>query len=404
MAMRSTDIVVVGLGTMGSMTLWQLATTSDQSVLGIEQYGPVHANGAYAGESRLFRVAAKEGELYVPLLQRSRELWVELERQSQREILIPCGVLSLGPRSHPDIVATRRAIDDFALPHDVLDPVNVRTRYPQFHVEDDDIGIFDPLAGGLRPEVAVHAATQQAVRAGAEVLYNTGVRGIDVRGDHVIVSTDAGEIRASKVVVTTGAWTTRLLPDLRPLLTVSTYLLTWLMPRHIEQFMPTRFPAFLRDLGDLHAFGAPSFDGYSIKFCPNRLLPDVASFEEWPTTVGREHLRWIGEQAERLFPDLIPDPVRWSLHSDSETKDKMPLIDSYEDGRITLAVGMSGYGFKFAPVYGQLVADLVTTGASDWQHDLFRIEGHLARNLRVPSRSRANDSMGPTKADEHHAQ
>ena len=78
--MRSADIVVIGLGTMGSMALWQLASTTRQKVLGIEQYGPVHPNGAYAGESRLFRVAAKEGELYIPILQRSRELWLELEQ------------------------------------------------------------------------------------------------------------------------------------------------------------------------------------------------------------------------------------------------------------------------------------------------------------------------------------
>ncbi|MFJ2367978.1 N-methyl-L-tryptophan oxidase [Microbacterium sp. NPDC087665] len=380
--MRSADIVVIGLGTMGSMALWQLASTTRQKVLGIEQYGPVHPNGAYAGESRLFRVAAKEGELYVPILQRSRELWLELEQASRREILVQCGVLSLGPGTHPDIIATQRAIADFVLPHEQLSADEVRARYPQFHVEDDDIGIVDPQAGGLRPEVAVHAATQEAIRCGAEVSFNTEVLGIDTSGDGVVVTTSEGEVRARQVVITTGAWTSKVLPDLEQLLTVSTYLLTWLMPRHIEQFAPSCFPAFLRDLGDLHAFGAPTLDGYSIKFCPYLRLQEAVTFEDRPTGISREQLRWIGEQAERLLPDLVPDPVRWSLHSDSETRDKMPIIDTLDDGRVTVAVGMSGYGFKFAPVYGRAIADLVTTGASPWQHELFTLDGHLARNIR----------------------
>ncbi|MDJ0348348.1 N-methyl-L-tryptophan oxidase [Cryobacterium sp. PH29-G1] len=373
------DIVVIGLGTMGSMALWQAAEADGQSVLGIEQFGPVHANGAYAGESRLFRVAAKEGQLYTPALLEARRMWKALGQASGRELLLETGALSVGPDDHPDLAATLTAMQDFDLPHDRLDAEELRSRFPQFAVEDNDIGVLDQLGGALRPEAAVLAATERAVKLGAQVSYNTEVTGIDVVDGGVRIHTSRGEVHAKRVIITAGPWTTRVLPELRDLVTVSTYALTWLMPRHIEMFTPDKLPGFMRDLGDLHAFGVPTLDGYSIKICPHLVFDEVADYAQRASTLSREQLRWVGAQAARLMPDLVPEPVRWSLHADSQTASKMPIIDTVADGLITVATGMSGNGFKFAPVYGRAVAELAMHGASEWRHPLFTVAAHRER-------------------------
>ncbi len=373
------DVVVVGLGSVGSMALWHLARTG-QSVLGIEQYGRVHAAGAYTGESRLFRVAVKEGLLYTPIALRSREMWQELEAASGRTILLPVGVIHIAPKDHPDLRVTLQSIRDYDLPHELLDAAALRARYPQFAIDDDDLGVLDSLGGGLRPETAVLASQELALQHGAEILADTEVLAIEPAGSGVVVRTANGEVHAKRAVVTAGPWTTRLVPEVKDLLTVASFPLTWMMPRHPELFSPDRLPAFMRDRGGEHAFGAPSLDGFSLKMTPHLMLPEVEDFSDRHTELTPEQLRWLGEVAQDIMPDLVPEPVRWSIHPDSQTTNSVPIIDAIADGRIVVATGMSGNGFKFIPVYGLALAELATQGSSDWQHERFTIAAHIAEN------------------------
>lgn len=373
------DVAVIGVGTMGSMALWRLSRRPGLRVLGIEQFGPAHTHGSFSGESRLYRAAAKEGQIYIPALLEARRLWQELEAESGRSILLPVGALSVAPEGHEDLASTLRSIQEYDLPHRLLDADQLRAEFPQFAVRGNDIGVLDELGGGLRPEVAVMTATERAVAAGAEVRYHTEVLSLAEDADGVTVTTSTGIVRAARVVVTAGSWTTRVLPGLASLLHVEAYALTWFMPRHIERFTPDRLPVFLRDLDGVHAFGAPSLDGYSIKMCPKIDWDPIDHPSQLPTRITPEQLAWAGEQAQRMMPDLVPDPVRWSIHHDSVTPDHVPVIDRVGAGRIVVAAGMSGNGFKFAPAYGAVVADLVTESASAWQHPAFTLDGHLAR-------------------------
>jgi sarcosine oxidase len=369
------DVVVVGLGSMGSMALWQLAKRG-VNVLGIEQFGRVHTNGAYAGESRLFRVAAKEGQLFTPALIRSRELWLELGAAYGQDPLLTVGALSLGPQGHPDLESTLRSISEFGLPHEVLDPGELRARYPQFHVEDDDIGVLDTLGGAMRSELGVAAATDQALVHGADVRYGTTVLAVEPGSDGVRVVTSHGEVTADRVVVSAGPWTTRLLPELADIVKVVTYSLIWFMPRHIEMFTPDRFPGFMRDLDGVHAFGIPTLDGYSVKATPNMDLGVVDDWDDRGTALTREQLSWAGVEIQKMIPDLIPYASRWSVHGESLAENKMPIIDTIADGSIVVATALSGNGFKFSPVWGEMLADLATTGQGRFSEHAFTVAGH----------------------------
>ncbi|MET0698201.1 MAG: N-methyl-L-tryptophan oxidase [Mycobacterium sp.] len=369
------DIVVVGLGSMGSMALWQLAERG-VDVLGIEQFGRVHTYGAYAGESRLFRVAAKEGQVFTPALLRSRELWQKLGAAYGQDPLLTVGALSVGPEGHPDLESTLRSIKDYDLPHQTLDADELRARYPQFYVEDNDIGILDTLGGALRSEVAVAAATDQALVHGAEIRYDTTVLAIEPGKDGVRVVTSSGEVWADRVVVCAGPWTTRLLPELADVVKVVTYSLIWFMPRHIEMFTPDKFPGFMRDLHGVHAFGIPTLDGYSVKATPNIDFPLVDDWAERGTSLTREQLKWAGEEIQKMIPDLMPEASRWSVHGESFTATKMPIIDTVADGAVVVATALSGNGFKFSPVWGEMLADLATTGQGKFAEHAFTVGAH----------------------------
>jgi sarcosine oxidase len=380
------DVVVVGLGSIGSMALWQLARRG-ADVLGIEQYGRVHTNGAYAGESRLFRVAAKEGEVFIPALLRSRELWLELGAAYGQDPLLPVGALSVGPEGHPALESTLSAIRRYDLPHSVFDAGELRVRYPQFYVEAGDIGVLDTLGGATRSELAVAAATELALGHGASVRYDTAVTAIEPGPDGVRVVTPDGDVLAGRVILTAGPWTTRLLPDLADIVRVATHSLLWFIPRHISLFTPDRFPGFMRDLHDVHAFGVPSLDGYSVKAVPGLGLPVADDWDDRVTTLPRERLKWAGEQIQKMLPDLIPEPSRWSVHGESTVfnntgTNKMPVIDTVADGSVVVATALSGNGFKFAPVWGEMLADLATKGEGMFTNAAFTIDSHRAAAAR----------------------
>jgi sarcosine oxidase len=369
------DVVVIGLGSMGSMALWQLAERG-VDVLGIEQFGRVHTYGAYAGESRLFRVAAKEGQVFTPALLRSRELWQKLGAAYGQDPLLTVGALSVGPQGHPDLESTLRSINDYDLPHEILDAAELRVRYPQFYIEDNDIGVLDTLGGAMRSELAVAAATDQALTHGAEISYDTTVLAIEPGKDGVRVVTSNGEVWADRVVVCAGPWTTRLLPELADVVKVVTYSLIWFLPRHIEMFTPDRFPGFMRDLHGVHAFGIPTLDGYSVKATPNIDFPLVDDWADRGTSLTREQLKWAGEEIQKMIPDLIPEASRWSVHGESFTATKMPIIDTIADGSVVVATALSGNGFKFSPVWGEMLADLATTGQGKFAEHAFTVGAH----------------------------
>lgn len=373
------DVVVVGLGSMGSMALRELAR-SGANALGIDQFGPVHAHGSYTGESRLFRTAAKEGRVYMPLLQQAVRLWHELERDSGREVLLQVGALSVAPAALPPMQATLAAIREFDLSHHIFDADELRRKYPQFHVEDSDIGVLDVDGGALRPEVAVFAATDTAVADGAQVSWNTPVLAIREEDDAVVVETSHGPIRAGRAIVTAGSWSNSLLPELASVVWVEELPLLWFLPRHPELFTPDRFPGFMRDLDGMHAFGVPMLDGYSIKVSGRFDWGRVDHPSEVRAGYTREELVWWGEQVQRMIPDVVPEPVHWSVHHDSWTEDSVPVIDRVGGGRVVVVAGLSGNGFKLAPVYGRLAADLALEGASPWQDPLFTWDSHRGRH------------------------
>ncbi len=370
-------VVVIGLGSVGSMALWRLAGANDGcSVLGIEQFGQVHGNGAYPGESRLFRVAAKEGALYTPALLRSRQLWTELEAESGRELLVKAGALSIAPEGFPDLEQTLKSISDYQLPHRVLDAAELRRSYPQFHIEDDDTGVLDSLGGAMRPEAAVATATQQALALGAQAWFDTEVLDLEDTGDGVLVHTTRGVVQADRVIVTTGPWSTRLLPALRRKVKVGNFTLTWFLPRHPEMFTPDKLPGFMRDLNGEHVFGVPTLDGASIKVSAHLDLPEVGDYAERFTTVSPEALERATRVAHMMIPDLVGGPVRWSAHPDAVTESHVPIIDTMADGRIVIGTGFSGNGFKFAPVWGEVMAELALTGEAEFADEVFTISAH----------------------------
>ena len=91
------DAIVLGLGGMGSATLFHLARRGLR-VLGLERYDLVHEYGSSHGLTRIIRLAYWEHPTYVALLRRAYELWRELEGLAGRAAPPHHGKRGCGPR------------------------------------------------------------------------------------------------------------------------------------------------------------------------------------------------------------------------------------------------------------------------------------------------------------------
>lgn len=384
------DYAVIGCGTIGSMALWQLTELAPgATVLGIERFDRVHTKGSYSGESRLFRVALKEGGIYIPLVQQARRMWLEMNERSGRDVFLPVGAVSVGPADFPTMRQTMAVIREFGLDHEVLDAATLAARYPVFAAPAPgaapDTAILDPAGGGIRPELAVAVAQQFALDAGATLRDNTRVLGIlpgaGPEGTTVI-RTGHGKVTASKVIIANGSWAADLCPDLVDHISVQTIPLTWYLPLDITGFLPSKLPIFMRDIvradGSVwHCYGAPTLDGYSVKISHGDFVGEGATPDELEVLrtgeIPAEVLRVFSERTAAFFDGMLDAPVRISLHHDGFTTDHAPVLDHVPGtgGAVTVATGMSGNGMKFAPVYGRIAAELAVAGDAAARPDAF---------------------------------
>jgi sarcosine oxidase len=217
--MDSYDVVVLGLGAMGSAAAWQLAKRG-RRVLGIDRFSPPHAHGSSHGETRITRLAIGEGPHYSPLAQRSHEIWREIESATGEDLLTVTGGLIISSPSrtaklHVDdfFANTLAAAKLYRIAHEVLETEEIRRRYPQFRVRDGEIGYFEAGAGFLRPERCIAAQLRLAKSLGAEIRTGETVLRFEAGSDAVVIHTEQQIVRAKKLIISAGPWLPKLIGE-----------------------------------------------------------------------------------------------------------------------------------------------------------------------------------------------
>jgi len=369
------DVIVLGLGGMGSAAAAHLAARGSR-VLGIERFTPAHDRGASHGESRIIRQAYFEDPAYVPLLLRSYELWDELERENSG-ILTVTGGLMLGHPAAAAVAGSMASARRWDLPHELLDAGQVRRRFPALAPDEETVALYEPMAGYVRPEQTVLAHLDRAARHGATL--NFGERVLDWHadgaGEGVTVRTTQGSYTAGSLVIAPGAWAPRLLPEFAPSLTVERQLLFWFAPTTgIEQFRAARFPVFIwEDASGMQLYGFPAQgtmqDGVKIAFFRDGSPAD-------PDALDREihgaEVKRMRDYLSTRIPTLPGRYLRGLACTYTTTPDENFLLARHpQHSQVTVAAGFSGHGFKFVPVVGEIIADLVTEGTSRLPIELF---------------------------------
>jgi sarcosine oxidase len=369
------DAIVAGLGGMGSAAAYQLAGRG-RRVLGLERYTPAHDRGSSHGQSRMIRQAYFEDPSYVPLLFRAYELWEQLERETGVDLMMLGGGLMIGPPESRTFTGSKATADEYGLPYEVLDAVELKRRYPVFEPTEDTIALFEEKAGIVRPEAAVRAHLDRATAMGADLRFGEPILTWEPVDSGVRVETASGAYEAERLVVTAGAWAPKLLEDLGLPLEVTRQILFWFDPvGGIEPFLPGRFPVYIWEPEDGNSFySMPAHDGPDggVKVAFFRADGTPAD----PDTVDREvhdhEVDFIRSYLERYVPALDGELLYARTCMYTNTPDEHFVISTHpEYPQVAIAAGFSGHGFKFCGVVGEILADLVTDGRTDHPIDLF---------------------------------
>jgi sarcosine oxidase len=370
--MSTADVVVIGLGAVGSATLHRLALRGVRAI-GIDRFDPPHDRGSTHGETRITRLAIAEGAAYVPLVRRSHEIWRELEEQTGESLFQQIGMLVIGEgdgapsHGQPGFLGSTLAIArSHDIPHEMLDSAEIRRRYPQFQVRDAEHGYFEPSAGVLSPERCVAVQLQLARASGAEIRTNEQVLRIEPCGSGVAVVTDRGRIEAAKIVLASGAWLPGLAGGILPKVTeVHRQVLLWFEADELALYDPARCPAFIWMHGprtEDYLYGFPLLPGaagvkaatetYAGHVDPNQVDRIVSADES-----GMIYERHVAGKLRGVSDRLVKAAT--CLYT--VTPDAGFIVDRlWENGSVLAASACSGHGFKHSPALGEELAALAT--------------------------------------------
>jgi sarcosine oxidase len=366
------DVIVIGVGGMGSTACFELARRG-LHVLGLEQFPLVHELGSSHGQTRIIRTAYYEHPNYVPLLRRAFARWYELERLRGVHLLTECGCLSLGKPDSEVVAGVRAAAVQHHLPIELLVGNALPKRFPQFRFSDDYVGVLEQQAGFLYVEECVRAHIEAARNYGAEIHAEEPVREWRSNGNEVTVTTDTGEYRAARLVLTAGPWAGQLLAQHGAHLRVMRQTLLWFSTEDDRRFQRDCFPIFIAEVPEGHFYGLPAIDNAGLKIARHYGAPELISPEEINRDPRPEDEIPVRAFLNEHLPQVNGPLRRAQTCIYTLSPDRHFIIDLHpEHKNVALAAGFSGHGFKFASVVGEILADLVEKGQTERPIDMFR--------------------------------
>jgi len=344
---------VIGLGGAGSAALCHLARRGGR-VVGVDRFPPGHDRGSSHGATRMIRLAYFEHPDYVPLLRRSFDLWAELEAAHGAALYRETGVIEVGPPDGVLIPGILRAAREHDLRVEPLESF-AGLRWP-----DSMQALFEARAGLLNVEECVRAHVADAARHGAELRIGEAVRAWRADGAGVIVETDRGELRGDRLVITPGAWAPELLFQLGVPFRVLRKSLFW-----YEGAPAPAMPAFYFELPEGHFYGFPPVDARGFKFAEHTGgIPIDDPLHPDRTPLPEEQARVEAFLSAHL-PDVSRRCTQHAVCFYTVTPDEHFIVDRHpEHDQVVFAAGLSGHGFKFAPVLGEALADLALDGGT----------------------------------------
>ncbi|MDA0232081.1 MAG: N-methyl-L-tryptophan oxidase [Chloroflexi bacterium] len=357
----SYDVIVAGVGGMGSATVYELAKRG-RRVLGLEKFDIPNDQGSSHGVNRIIRLAYYEHPSYVPLLRRSYELWREIEERVQEKLLFTTGSVDTDTESGEVFRGSLNSCQLHDIPHEVLTAAETNQRFPGYRLPGGHYSLLQPDGGFLLSERCIVAYANAAMGLGAEVHAREAVLGWDATGSGTVrVTTDRGDYEAGSLVITAGAWSEKLIPQLAGRAVPERQVLAWLQPEDPHLFSPDRFPVFNAMFEEGRYYGFPVFGIPGFKIGRYHHLDEQVDADNVQREVTREDEAVLRSAVARYFPAANGNVMSMKTCMFTNSPDEHFIIGALPElPQVSFAAGFSGHGFKFCSVVGEIMADLAT--------------------------------------------
>ena len=364
------DFIIIGSGSVGSAAGYY-AARAGLKVLMIDNGHPPHDQGSHHGETRLIRHAYGEGALYVPLVLRAQSLWDDLQTMAEDEIFGRTGVLYIGLAESDFLTGVGRSAEKWDIALETFSAVTAMDRWPQITVPDDCVVLHEPGAGVLRSENAVRTYLRLARQAGADQAFGQAVTSVVSDDTSVTVSTDDNQWRARKVLVCAGTWARRLLPDLP--ITPTRKVFTW-HETNGQYGREGGFPGFSAVMPDGEIFyGFPAEDNV-LKVGRHSGGQEISAPEErLPFGAYESDTTEVSSFLRRILPGVGAIQRGVSCTYDNSPDEDFIIDCLIDQPNVMVITGLSGHGFKFASVLGEIASDFAKDRASQFDLTPFRL-------------------------------
>jgi sarcosine oxidase len=377
--MSAYDFLVVGLGTVGSATCLELARRG-HTVLGLDAWHPPHNLGSHHGETRSIRRAYLEGTSYVRMALNSWELWRRLEHDKKTTLLNSTGNLTIGPPDCPAVSGFLSSAQTYDIPYQYLTAADVSKRWPQLSPARDFVAGLEVEAGLLFPELCIELLISEAEKAGASLHFGEQADGWSDSGDRVHVHTNRGRYEAGRLLLAAGARNKKLAGQFGAQLLPKRVPVQWIDPPAATNFNLGAFPV---NFWQLPAFEVTDTCKYSefysipitrsggrVKVAAHNGLEDCDP-DRLDEDVSTQEVQGIMKFIKDYIPTLKPSDSFSNICMYTLTPDGEFSLGALPDHDNVFIAGLAGHGFKFAPVLGEILADMLEGNAPAYDVTLF---------------------------------
>ena len=371
---NTSDVIIIGLGAMGSATSMFLSHNGVK-VIGFDSYSPPHEFGSSLGHTRVIREAYHEGTTYVPIVQRAYEIWFEMNENSKVPIIETYGGLLIGPKTG-DIENALKSANKYDIPIKKMTSDEISQKFSVLNPPKEYIGLLESRGGAVFVENSINHMLNTALNNGSVHKYNERVVRWSKKSNYYLVETNLGNYKAEKLVFSSGAWITKLIPTLKLPIKIERQVLFWFSPRkNPDKFKSINMPNSGWDLDNgLSFYTMPNLEnrGFKVAMHHNGEFVD-------PDTLIRESndsdLKMVRDFLEEYIPDGNGELIDSKVCMYTDTPDQDFLIDSHpDDENIIICSPCSGHGFKFTPAIGEICSSLIINNSTNFDLDKFSLE------------------------------
>ncbi len=355
--MNETDICIIGAGIMGTSAAYYLSKITDKQIILVDQYTVANDYCSSNDTNRVFRYAYGKDEFYTRLAIQSRKLWQQLEQETKLQLLIPSDLLLVqGTDREWNMFNedSHKTLKEIGLKTEELEKKQLEKKYPQFNAER---AFTDPYAGILLSSKALLTFAREAKRRGVKIIENMRVTRISSNDSRqTIEDSNANRIISKKLLVTSGPWSNNFLRKSLVKMTPTRQQLLYFDPPGTRLYAPPRFPVFFAD--QFYGIPAAGTDAVKVSHMGRDTPTDPETAKR---TVDPEEVDACRQLLRRFIPKLSTARLAKSkvcLYDMTPDKDFVMGHDR-EENSIVYGYGFSGHGFKFAPLVGKALAELV---------------------------------------------